>query len=237
MATSITVSHYGVHWTPEDNIAYLHQGRAATNAVGLKEKTPFYVQLPRRRKPCNHQIALHQPVPDRTHWATFCALMKDQLVQAMLPVPNPIQRMVTYFNNTSEIDHHLAILSRLSSPIQSIIHHLWIMNNINEIADELQMTNVQPLVLIGAKPEHTELLRKIAEIAVLMPRRLIIGGTGAHMILPKNFVVNTTTIEAFSVDDLTVLPFEQLGATVLRRHMRHEILDAPMKVATDGPRS
>src|SRR5882724_1178591 len=80
------VSYYGVHSAP-DGVAYLEQGRGGTNAVGLREKSPFQVRLAGRARPCNHNIQLAAQNPVERHMQVFGQVFADPLVQAMLPVP------------------------------------------------------------------------------------------------------------------------------------------------------
>ena len=81
-----TVSHYGIHWD-DNGVAWLLQGRGSTNAIGLKERPPFKVQLPTKDRHCNHQVPTAAPVPNDYHWEFFTQLLDDELVRAMMPVP------------------------------------------------------------------------------------------------------------------------------------------------------
>jgi hypothetical protein len=219
------VPYYGVHNTP-DGIAYLQQGRGGTNAVGLRAKSPFYVRLPGKPRPCNHQISLSSPIPDPSHWDRFLRIINDPLVKIMLPVPTPIPTPPVYLPVTS-LNEYIVALSRLTSPIYSVVYPIWVVP-LEEINSQLATSNIQPLVLIDVKSKDTMLLPKLHMVSITQPRRLLLVGE-SNVIRPPGIETISTSIDKLvKLDDLSVLPLEQLGAMVLRRHMRRVKIDAPL---------
>lgn len=216
------VSHYGIHWT-ENGIAFLEQGRSGTNAVGLKFKSPFSVELPSRRKHCNHQITLNVAVPSNNHWDYFQQLLSDDLVRAMLPIPK-LDGGVYFFEESDRLLTLLNCLSRMTSPIHPIVIPIWTVDSAQAIVPELQSTNIQPLILTGCEPKHSSLLSDIAKAAVILPRKLVLSGS-PHVIVPTQGKRVTTTLtnpDLINLEDFAALPWEQLGATVIRKFMRRE---------------
>lgn len=215
------VNHYGVHWVDE-LIAYLEQEKSGSNALGLKEKSPFEVRLPKKHRHCNHLIALAAPVPDPSHWSFFQSMLTDELMQAMLPQPKGGGGGF-YINDADDsLKLHLILLSKLSSPINPIVMPIFMLE-VNQIIEELQLTNVQPLVLTGVKPVHTTKLNQVAETLAVMPRTLVLTGFD-DVILPTGIKRITTNIQKRDINDLARLPWETLGAVVVRRYMRREAL-------------
>lgn len=219
------VPHYGVHITP-DGIAYLQQGRGGANAVGLRARSPFYVRLPYANLPCNHQIALTSPVPDPTHWNKFRSLLIDPLVEAMLPVSSRVPNSPLYLPSM-QLNEYIVTLSRLTSPIYSIVNPIW-MIDMETIQRQLSATNIQPLVLIDFSTSHTDQINRLYTLSLTSPRRLIMVGK-RDVVLPSGVIkIESDIAQKIALSDLTVLPLEQLGAMVLRRHMRRHQLDAPL---------
>ena len=214
MAT--VVSHYGIHWAP-NGIAFLMQGRGGTNAVGLKEKPPFEVRLP-TGKHCNHQIPLAIPVPHDVHWLYLQQLLDDPLVQAMLPIPKTDGGC--YFIADEANEPYLVLLSKLSSPIYPCVVPVTTPTP-EAIIQELQQTNVQPFSVTRLEAKHSSLIGQVAKSATYLPRKLVMCGQ-KDVVLPPVVMRIETKLDAFDMNDLVSLPWEGLGATIVRKFMRKE---------------
>jgi hypothetical protein len=92
-----------------------------------------------------------------------------------------------------------------------------------KIIGELQMTNVQPLVLTGAAAGHAPVLARIGERVGKLPRSLVLTGDDG-VPLPAAIQKIDTRIDIYDLADLAGLPWETLGAVVVRRYMRREAL-------------
>lgn len=220
---TIPVTHYGLHTTDTD-IVYLHQGRSSNNFIGLKQPSPFTVQLP-KSKPCPHLINNASQIPDAVHWRQFTLLLTDPLVQALLPIPRGKSDLIPYLNDPqNELAMDLVILSRMSSPIYPVVHPLSKMT-MGKLRDELSLTNVCPLILTGVQPSDTSFLYDIASEARMLPRRLLLTGDPS---VPIRKPLQRIQTEIWDFDDLKLagLPMESLGALLLRRFARGEKLDA-----------
>ncbi|MGO4302179.1 hypothetical protein [Cupriavidus sp. RAF12] len=214
----IEVPHYGVHWS-EDGIAFLHQGRQSTNVLGLAMKSPFQVKESKGR-PCNHLLPISAPVPDPIHWNRFQGLGTDPLVQAMLPLPKEGAGCYYVDDPQDLLGLKLVLLSKLSSPITSVVKLLW-MTKSSDIMAELQRTNVQPLVLIRATLKDQKVVNEIIQAAPYLPRKVIIAGDPDLVITPPAQRIKTGLFD-HNDRDFAELPFEVLGMTILRRYMRRE---------------
>lgn len=214
------VSHYGIHW--DRNIAFLMQGRSGTNAIGLRERVPFTVQLPSRKKHCNHQVPLAAPVPNDYHWDYFLQLLEDPLVRAMLPIPKKDAGTFYLVDDKGDLTTILVLLSKMSSPIHNVVVPLW-MSNLQAVVEQMQSTNIQPLVYTGIEPKHSELVSQVAKVAPQLPSKVIFSGSG-DVIVPPTLKRVTTELNTskFDLTDLIALPWESLGATVVRKFMRNE---------------
>jgi hypothetical protein len=219
-ADSIVVTHYGVHWD-RDNVAYLMQGRGGTNAIGSATRPPFRVERPGRSRHCNHQIPLATPVPNDHHAEYFLQMFDDPLVQAMLPRPKE-DGGVYYIEETPYVLELLVLLSKLSSPIYGVVQPLWNMPA-QRILDELDMTNVQPLVVVSCEAKDSGVINQIAKMAIHKPRVLILAGNHDVVTPPQVKRIKTSIKEdKFQRNDLMTLPWEMLGAWVIRKYMRGE---------------
>jgi hypothetical protein len=220
MEPSRIVSHFGIH-VDDTGVAFLEQGRGSTNAAGLSRKSGLEVRLPSRKQHCNHQIPLASPVPHDHHWEFFGSLLDDPLARAMLPVPKS-DGGVFYIAEDPRLSTVLVLLAKLSSPIYNVIVPIWMLNK-TAIVAELQSTNVQPFVLAGVEPKHSMMLAQLAEATVYLPRTLVLCGCKDVPSPPGAKRLTTRlTDETQNPHDLIGLPWEQLGAAVVRKHMRHD---------------
>jgi hypothetical protein len=216
------VNHYGVHWA-NGNIAYIEQEKSGTNALGLPEKSPFVVQLPGGNGRCNHLIALAAPKPDAAHLDFLARLInEDSLVRAMLPIPKTGAGGFFLVDPAGRLRLHLVLLSKLSSPITRVVKPFASLSQ-QQILDELQMTNVQPLVLTGVTAAQAPALARLAEQLASLPRCLVLTGD-ADVPVPAAIQKIASEIDKHDLADLAGLPWETLGAVVVRRYMRREAL-------------
>lgn len=215
------VSHYGIHWDA-NNIAFLMQGRGGTNAVGLKEKAPFIVRLSSKQRHCNHQIPLATPVPNDHHWNFFRQLLNDPLVRAMLPIPKETGGAFFIEDRGEQLVMVLVMLSKMSSPIYPVVVPAWTMTK-EAVIYVLQETNVQPLVLTEVEAKHSDILAQVAKSAVYLPRKIVFVGQ-ADVVVPQTVKRIRTSLlsEQYNLSDLMALPWESLGAVVVRKYMRGE---------------
>lgn len=214
------VDHYGLHW--DKSVAWLHQGRGATNFLGVAQKSPFQVV---DAGACNHLIPAAAPIPDKLQWAEFTKVMHDPLVQAMLPIPNSKGFFIV--DPYDDLSLYLTSLARLSSPIRPVVKPIWTAKS-RQIQMALKETNVQPLVLSQATASNQKLLNEIAKLTNYTPRTVIVTGS-ADLVVPAPMQRITTDIRQMNIHDLMLMPLENIGATVLRRFARKENLDAPLE--------
>ena len=123
-------------------------------------------------------------------------------------------------DSTNKLDFYLPLLSRMTSPIRPIYTPIWAVK-LPQILEELTQSNVQPLVLVDIQPKDTEMVAKIAKLAISQPRRLIMAGK-REVVLPPTVERVQSGIEQFDLRDLMTLPWESYGAIVVRRYMRNE---------------
>lgn len=213
------VGYYGVHWAPE-KIAFLHQERGSSNAIGTRESSPFVVRTSRRWM-CNHLISLNAFNAARNHLFKFEELLsKNDLIRFMLPLPKDTGATSSVFTSKNHEKDLLLVtlLLKMSSPIKLPIFWADTANK-NTLVSELGMTNVQPLVLAGAGVEHVSLVRDLFREALTAPRRLLVM---AYPDLPIAGEVQGDHFYEQDEVDVTALPWETLGGMVLRAYMRSE---------------
>lgn len=217
------VAHYGLH-TSDEGVVFLHQGRASNNFIGLRAVSPFTVST-KKGMPCPHLINNSAPVPDVEQWKTFAWMLQDPLVQALLPIPKEHGSLIPYLSDPqNELNLVLVALSRMSSPIHPVVLPVRKLTR-GQLTNELTSTNVCPLILTGVQCEDNNYINEIAAEAMLYPRRLLFTGDSKVVIRQPLRRIETNV---WCVDDVKLmsLPMESLGALILRRHARHERLDA-----------
>jgi hypothetical protein len=192
----------GIHWA-EGDIAFLLQAGTPQTALDFGVACPF----PPSKKPCEHRIDLSLPSPDRE-------FPDHQLVDAMSPVP----RSDTYripFVTAGEGKLWLATLARMSSPTGVPIRPMWALTS-KDIFQELEKTNVQPLVLVDVHVSERKKLDQVVAAAPYLPRKLVLEGT-RDVILPPG--TDRIGVPDSHLIDVLSLPWEAYGAQLLRRHM------------------
>lgn len=209
---------YGLHW--DGPVAWLVQGRGGANFLGLKAPCPF-----RGAGSCNHLIPSAAPIPDQVHWEQWQTIFKDSLVQMLLPVPG--QRIGFFSDPEQKLALYLLNLSRLSSPINSIVKPAWTLK-VKDLERELSTSNIQPLVVVQATAKHQGLIDALGQMSLYAPRPVVIVGSPDVVVRPP-IVRMETNIDSHPIETLITLPLESIGAAILRRAARRERLDAPME--------
>lgn len=216
------VENYGLHWDGE--VAWLVQGRGGNNFVGLKGQCPF--KGPKLQ--CNHLVPVAAPIPDKLHWNKFEPLLHDPLVEAMFPVPHDAGQNVFFVEDAyNDLSLYLSTLSRLSSPINSVVKPAWSLKA-RQLEKELVSTNIQPLVIVQTTTKEQALIDLVRKMAAFTPRTVIFTGAD-DVVVPGPIQKLTTDVRKTELAELMTLPMESLGAFLLRRFCRHEDLDAPME--------
>ncbi len=220
------VEHFGAHW--DGSIGWLQQGRGSTNFLGLPKSSPF--RNPKTE--CNHLFPVAAPIPDKVHWEAMMRIKDDPLFQAMLPVPREMDDRAFYLEDPyDDLNLYIASLSRLSSPIHSVLKPAWMIKG-KELERQMTATNVQTWVITQMDRKHVELLSAINNSTNYLPRTVLITGA-ADVPVPSKIKKITTKIRDTELSDLMTLPFEILGATLLRRYMRKEGLFDPIESRKD----
>lgn len=216
METVQPVSHYGVH---RDSDAILHLMQApgrSGNFIGLPTASPFKVQTDSSRS-CPHLISFSEPGVSKGDWRRFQELLSDPLVKQMLPLPREDGEVVRFFNDPAlELLFPLIALSRLCSPVSQVVFPIATLNP-RQLSEELSLTNICPLVLIGVKPEHQMLIERTAGNSMFLPRRLVL--LGESTVVAAGYIKRETTKIRGSLNSL---PMENLGALILRQYARGE---------------
>lgn len=206
---------YGLHW--QGAIAWLVQGRGSSNFLGLKSTCPWS----RPSWDCNHLVPVNSPVPDGEHLARFYRLIEDPLVQAMLPIPRGVDERGFYLEDPEDLlGHHIATLSRMSSPIFSRVKPAWQITP-GELEKQARASNIQPWVIPLFGQKDQQLLTQIAEGVSYSPRTTILAGAG-HLVIPKSLTRIQSKLLDINLKDLITLPWESLGAAYLRKYARKE---------------
>ena len=212
------VTRYGIHWLP-GKIAFLHQARGGVNAIGLKEPSPLLVRT-RRRWVCNHLVSLNATNPARTHLDRFADLVgRNSLVRFMLPLPRDEDHGVAVLHTQDKDMAHVGMLLKMSSPTRLPIIQAS-MTKPQAVLEELEMTDVQPLVLAGVEARHTDWVANLILAAAVLPRRLLI--MSARDVPLRVKTLNCEHMARQDALDLVSLPWETMGAIVVRAYMRGE---------------
>lgn len=210
------VPNFGVHFVNGDIPFLLQQDNAQSIFEDLP--CPLKVIPSPVRKRCNHSIRLNQPDPEPQHLEAFERLKDDPLLRAMLPTP-ALHRGFTIENPSQVV---LATLSRMSSPVATTIRPAWALEP-KMILEELGITNCQPLVLINSGHSDHHITCRVASAVFGLPRTVIVATRGTP--LPAAGMERISTdLDHTDLTDLVTLPWEQIGAWVLRRHMKGETI-------------
>ena len=157
--------------TRPGKIGFLHQGRGATNVIGLRESSPFVVRT-RRRWICNHMIQTNALNPARSHLEAFEAARFQELPGAFHAPSAHGRRGHDHPRGDGRRPvAHRAPYASSAGPIRLPIFFLN-MTTPKTITDELEMTNVQPLVLAGISAANTQTVQHLVSVARTTPRKL-----------------------------------------------------------------
>ena len=220
------ISYYGIH--KHQGVAYLHQGRGSSNFVGLKQKSPYGVENPYGVKFCNHNIPTAAPLPDRVHWDFFLNILKDPLVQVLLPLPRPEGKRLYYIDDPQDdLSLYLVLLSKLSSPINRVVTPARTLMG-DKLQQSMSQSNIQPLILTQVAAKEQTFVDQVAGLSAYEPRTVVMTGD-PDVIATKPWIRIQTRIRDFPLEDIAQLAMEGIGAAVIRRYCRNEKIDAPME--------
>lgn len=181
---------------------------------------------------CNHLVNTAAAIPDKIHWSNFLKILQDPLVQAMLPVPHREGERAYFVDDPyDDLSLYLTCLSRLSSPILSVVRPGWLIRA-NEIEKQLLTTNIQPWVIPQVTTKDQNLVNAIAKISNYVPRTVVLSGhTEVVVSAPMRRI--RTNIRDVNIEDLVTMPLEMIGSTLIRRFARRENLDSQIESRQD----
>ena len=170
---------------------------------------------------CNHLVPVAAPVPDKFHWEFFKKISDDPLVNAMLPAPRGPKDRVFYLEDPyDDLNLYLSCLSRLSSPIKSVMRPAWMVKP-DQAEFEMGRTNIQPWILTQVTMKEQDLVTKIAKSSAYLPRTVILTGK-PEVVVTSPMKRITTDIRSIELQNLISQPLENIGAMILRRFARKE---------------
>ncbi|TIU40231.1 MAG: hypothetical protein E5W26_10945 [Mesorhizobium sp.] len=192
----------------EGDIALLVQRDRVDHILGVQMNFDVKVVPPRKHTfGCPHDIQLDNRFE--------MDMPVDPVVQAFLPIPKQLGEKALFIEDTVENKRLVHELLRLSSPTASAaMVPLWMYRSEVQ-AVLLNLTNIQPLIVFGYRPELQMSLSKLLEAAMFSPRRLIFMGPAWTVLRQEAQRIKTT----ITVDDVAHLPLEQIGAARLRQRM------------------
>ncbi len=220
---NIEVYRWGIHQA-SDGIMWLLQARGGMPAIFMKNvKSPFFVRKV-GLAPCNHLITPTTPNPAREHMEAFRRLIEeDAVVRLLLPLPKAaaVEDTTALIRTRNPEELHIQFVSLLKMSSPTRIPILW-MNLVRkaEIITQLRQTDVQPLILMGAKAENISDLNDIRREARTADRRLLI--VGDNDIPWPGTEISSKRLQRMSVADIVSIPWEALGSMTVRGYMRSE---------------
>lgn len=210
----VRVGHYGVHWAP-GGIAFLEQGGAGQNAVGVDIESPFFVHPFKRFSVSPHMINLADGKLSQEELSRIEPILNDPLLDVMSPVPRRVEDRCFFF---ADADRRLVpimmILSRMSSPTLPIIMPIWTQSF------DLHLTNVAPMVITDTDWSRSKLLNNVVSHARSGYRTVVITGD-PNSVLNRDFQKKKSDLTDIPIEELRELPWERVGAYLLRRYMRN----------------
>jgi len=166
-------------------------------------------------------VQLAALTPARQHLDKLEELVsRSNLARFMLPIPKGDQLDAgVLFSNDHDADLlQVAFLARMSGPVRMPV--CWANTvSLQTLVAELSATDVQPLVLAGVTPGHLKLARDAMRESRNAPRKLLVM---ASKDTPLAGDLDGSWLFEQDEAELGLLPFESLGATVLRAFMRKE---------------
>ena len=200
------ISSFGLHTA--SGVPFLVQGGEAQNLISPDLRSPFQLHITPKRARCPHQINLSSYV-DPPEW------VHDPLAAAFLPTPaEPGEKVKLIFDPDQLIEGLLVHLQRLSSPTGALVRPIW-----GRVPKELryayQLTNITPLVFIGACLADTRTVTEHMNYAATYQRRVVVFARERIPLFAKQVdLVETDLTPAIGRD-----PLEAIGSGALRRIM------------------
>lgn len=222
---TINLPNFGI-FEDSDGVRNLYQDLCpyGFNYVGVKSRSNLSVKGIKAR--CPHAMVPTlglREVPAK-HWKKFMTFFNDELVQAMLPLPNPSGHQAVYLDQEvfgSESSAYLSCLERMSTPMQRSVIPLWTASD-RAIQAHLALSNIHPLVIFGAKEGDGPRVANLLEASVCLPRKLIVVGT-KKIALPKTTPrISSNLKNLVPLDQLISLPMEHIGCEIIKRYCRRE---------------
>lgn len=194
----ITVPSWGMHWMDGD-IPVLIQADGVQHALDIDVE--FCVRSA-HRNPCPHAIDLAPAGVDR--WRH----LDHPLVERFLPRPKQPGDPLVFVENSAKNRIISLQLLRLSSATVSAIP-IWMLTSAR-LAQQLELTNIQPLVLYGTLDRSNTMLQRVCEAATLSLRSVVYLGPSSTVIRPGMERLST---EDLNGDSLALLPLEATSST------------------------
>lgn len=214
MSEPTRVSHYGVH-EGDHGIKFLVQPGEVKNFIGWEDAQPF---TGLGSKKCPHAIDTYQGKVSKETWAKFAPLLKDSLVEDLLPLPK-VGKIPAYFVTSRKVQDAIDLLAQLSSPSTSPVVDISTTTAVKVIA-QLKLTNITPLVLTHIEGRYHSVVSHILAEAPYSPRKLVLVYTDDYMIFPASVVKRETDLE--SGLDFSEAEMRALGLEVIRKYCRGE---------------
>lgn len=208
---------FGIRW--DGPVGWLQQGDGGRNALGLNVNCPF--DAPTWK--CPHRINLDAKRPTAPEWSRFLELLEDPLVQGFLPLPRaPQDRALLFSDPEDRLLPWLQLLSRLGSPTQPTLQPYWLWKS-TDFKEQLKLTNLLPWTLTQVGTASQKTVQRLLKTSAYLPRTIILMGS-PHLVLTGNLRRHETRLMDLPLKDFQELPFEALGAEIVRRHLRKEDL-------------
>ena len=172
------VNHYGIHQS--HGMAFIHQKRDGTGTdIVTQVQSPFIVELGRSSNPrCPHHFSYPYDAEEALSSLKLKSIFRgNELIQAMLPKVNP-SPVVAYVGSTEPFStyHVFQRLLTMCNPIGGDAVRVYQKGDEKKLLNELRLTNIMPLVLIGFDTRLTNILHEMIQIAHLGYRNVIFVG-------------------------------------------------------------
>lgn len=192
------ISSFGLHEAA--GIPFLVQGSGAQNLISPDLRSPFQLHITPKRTRCPHQVDLASYV-EAPDWVS------DPLAQAFLPVPGCGAQIVRGHEDL------ITPLQRLSSATGPLAWPIW-GRKPHELRYLYALTNLSPIVLLGAEVRHTAVVVEHINYAQTYGRRLLVFARQGIPLSAGVDWIDTDLTPAVAGE-----PLEAIGSGVLRRVM------------------
>lgn len=153
---------------------------------------------------CPHEIDLTNVA--QADW------IEDPLAQAFLPTPRSVdEKPRLIFDPDRKLDRLLLQLQRLSSPTEPVLRPIW-WREPGQMTPVYGLTNVTPMIFIGAMSARTQETMRQIELARAYNRRILVVCLDRLPIFDCDWIHTELT-------DVSAEPLEAIGAGVLREYM------------------